>query len=320
MLQGRWTWRVPSAPQPRWERDVRFWTIPGTDRQLLCDVWQPAASIEPSGLAILYFHGSGWYLLDKDFGTRPFFRHLAGQGHLVVDVAYRLCPEVDVRGMVGDVKRAIAWITANAGRYGIDPARVVLGGASAGGHIALLGAFTPDHPDLRPVDVGDADLSVRAVFAYYSQTDMRAVFNQFAGVQQTSATIPTAAHVPPPPGKRGCEWLRYQAAQFERSANTLADLLGGSPAEVPQMYDLASPQHHAGAGCPPTLLVHGEHDMLVPVEPTRALHRKLLDGGVPVVYLELPQTGHAFDLLLQRTSPPAQAALYELERFLALMV
>jgi acetyl esterase/lipase len=218
------------------------------------------------------------------------------------------------------VKRAIAWMKANAGRYGIDPARIVLGGASAGGHVALLAAFAPDHPDLTPVEVGDVDLSVRAVFAYYSQTDMRAVADQFPDLQQTGAADRTVAHVAPPPGKRGRDWLRYQATQFERSANTLVDLLGGSPAEVPQMYDLASPVHHAGAGCPPTLLIHGEHDMLVPVEPTRALHRKLLDAGVPVVYLELPQTEHAFDLLLPRTSPPAQVALYELERFLGLMV
>jgi acetyl esterase/lipase len=237
-----------------------------------------------------------------------------------VDVAYRLCPEVDVQGMVGDAKRAIAWIKENAGHYGIDPARVVLGGASAGGHIALLAAYAPNHPDLRPADVGDADLSVRAVFAYYAQSDMRAVADQFPDLPQASAGGRAGAPVPPPPGKRGREWLRYQAAQLERSANTLADLLGGSPAEVPQIYDLASPIHHAGAGSPPTLLVHGEHDMLVPVGPTRALHRKLLDAGVPVVYLELPQTEHAFDLLLPRTSPPAQAALYDLERFLALMV
>ena len=55
-----------------------FWNLP--DRRLLCDLWQPLRGVAPSGLALVYLHGSAWYLLDKDFFTRPFFRHLAAQG------------------------------------------------------------------------------------------------------------------------------------------------------------------------------------------------------------------------------------------------
>jgi len=73
---------------------------------------------------LLYFHGSAWYMFDKDFGTRPFFRHLAAHGHVVMDVAYRLCPEVDIYGMPSDVKRAIAWMKCHAGEYGVDPSRI----------------------------------------------------------------------------------------------------------------------------------------------------------------------------------------------------
>ena len=53
--------------------------------------------------------------------------------------AYRLCPEVDIYGMVGDVKRAIAWMKANASRYGVNPEKIVLGGGSAGGHLCPIG-------------------------------------------------------------------------------------------------------------------------------------------------------------------------------------
>ena len=42
-----------------------------------------------------------------------------------MDVAYRLCPEVDLYGMLGDVKRAIAWMKENAGKYSIEPTRIV---------------------------------------------------------------------------------------------------------------------------------------------------------------------------------------------------
>ncbi len=127
MLQRRWTWRLPQRPAARLTSDVPFWTIPGADRTLRCDIWQPPPGVPPSGVAYLYFHGSGWYILDKDVGTRRLFRHLAAQGHVVMDVAYRLYPEVELMGMLGDVKRAVAWMKANAGRFDVDPARIVVG-------------------------------------------------------------------------------------------------------------------------------------------------------------------------------------------------
>jgi acetyl esterase/lipase len=77
---------------------------------------------------------------------------------------------------------------------------------------------------------------------------------------------------------------------------------------------------HVESGSPPTLLLQGEHDSLVPAYVSRALHRKLVEAGVQSVYVEFPQTEHGFDLLLPRYAPAAQAALYDVDRFLALMV
>ena len=114
--------------------------------------------------------------MDKDYGTRPFFRQLTAQGHVVMDVAYRLCPEVDIYEMVGDVKRAVAWMKANAARYAVDPQRIVLAGGSAGAHLALLAAYAPDHPRLTPKDVQGCDLSVRAVVSYYGPSDLCATY------------------------------------------------------------------------------------------------------------------------------------------------
>src|SRR4029453_7560441 len=108
-MVGRW-WRgrLRATPKPRLRKDVVFATVRGTGRKLLCDLWQPPAGVPASGLAVVYLHGSAWGMLDKDVGPRPLFRHLAAQGHLVVDVAYRLFPETDLPGMVADTKRAVA--------------------------------------------------------------------------------------------------------------------------------------------------------------------------------------------------------------------
>jgi acetyl esterase/lipase len=148
MLPRRLTCRLPAVPDPVWTRDVPFATIPGTDRRLLADIWEPAAGVERTGTAIVYLYGGSWHFFDKDVLTRPFFRQLAAQGHVVMDAGHRSCPETDAAGMVGDVHRAVAWIKANADCCGVDPARVVVMGGSSGAHIALLAACAPDEPRL----------------------------------------------------------------------------------------------------------------------------------------------------------------------------
>ncbi len=309
LLKRRWNLGWPRTGEPRWERDIPFWTIPGTDRKLLCDVWQPPEGVTRSGLAVVYLHGSGWWILDKDFGTRPFFRQLASQGHVIMDVAYRLCPEVDIYGMVGDVKRAVAWMKANAARYQINPERLILGGASAGGHLALLAAYTPHHPLLNPPDLQGCDLSVRAVVSYYGPTDLRAVY-QHLDLKRTIGLPKVEIGLP------GATEMKKNMT----NAGRMDTLLGGHLHEVPEAYELGSPVAHVQAGCPPTLLIQGEPDVIEPAAAARELYRRLVECGVPAVNIIYPLTNHMFDLLLPQVSPPTHAALYYMERFLALMV
>jgi acetyl esterase/lipase len=86
------------------------------------------------------------------------------------------------------------------------------------------------------------------------------------------------------------------------------------------MYRLISPITDVDADCPPTLLLHGTHDVLVDHQVTGRLHEALQAAGVPVVYLPLPGCEHTFESVLPRVSPAAQTAVYYMERFLALMV
>jgi len=308
MVQKRWTWflKMKASPEPSWERNIAFWTIPDTERELLCDIWRPGNG-DVSGLAFVFFHGSAWYMGDKDFFTRPFFRHLVAQGHTVMDVAYRLCPEVDIYGMIGDVKRAIAWMKANASRYGVNPEKIVLGGGSAGCHLALLAGYAPQHPELTPEDVKSADLSVCGVVSYYGPTDLLAAYQHEN--QQQFVDLP-----PVPIGKS------LDSNEIMRIVGRFDILLGGHPQDALDTYQLASPITHVHPGCPPTLLIQGNQDLLVPVDATCALYTKLVESGVPAINVIFPWTDHAFDLYLPHISPPAQSALYDVDRFLALLV
>jgi acetyl esterase/lipase len=99
----------------------------------------------------------------------------------------------------------------------------------------------------------------------------------------------------------------------------MARLIGGSPDEIPEVYQLFSPLNYVSPSSPATLLFQGAHDYLLPVSATRQLHERLRAEGVPSAYVELAQTEHTFDQFLPELSPPAQVALYDLERFLALI-
>lgn len=319
MLSARWSLWLLRVPQARFEQDVVFYTIPETGRELLCDLWQPSDGVRRTGLAVIYFHGSAWHYMDKDIMTRPFFRHLVAQGHVVMDVAYRLAPETDIHGMVADVKHAVAWLKHNGARYGVNPERIVLAGGSAGGHLALLAAYTPDDPALTPDDLRDVDLSVCGVLSYYGTTDLCETYH--GAVDSFTLGRPGTKLV------RTALEITFKLLGVLRADQTLLDgplllenVLGGRPADLPDIYALASPLTYVRADCPPTLLIQGEHDWMVSVEQVRALYQALLAAGAPAAYLELPQTDHAFDLFLLPVSPAAQTALYHVERFLALLV
>jgi acetyl esterase/lipase len=327
MLQRRLTWRLPGVHQPRWTRDVAFWTIPGTDRRLLADIWQPPVGTEPSGTVIVYLYGGSWHFFDKDVLTRPFFRQLAAQGHVVMDVAHRSCPEVDITGMVGDVHRAVAWIKSNAEQYGVNPERVVVMGGSSGAHIALLAAYAPGHPQLTPEELRGVDSSVMAVVSYYGIPDMYAIHERATGQVAAAPEPPTTPTKRQEPGNvanffnelfMGRTLTAQQSPPAPPFRQMMQDLLGGEPDEVPEMYDLASPVCHVSAASPPTLIFQGTHDVVVPLDAARHLYRALDAAGVPVVYVEFPWTEHAFDLMYPpMANPGAKAARYDLERFLA---
>lgn len=304
----------------------------GAGHHLLGDLWRPPAGVSASGLAVVFLHGSLWQALDKDFLSRPLFRRLAGQGHVVLDVAYPLAPEADLTEMIDTVGQAIGWLQAHAHDYRARSDRIVLMGASGGAHLALLAAYTsgdrvPDHPGVIPAP------PVRAVVSISGITDLAAFFIEYgrtnprqprssAGIaegmrpRRQDATILdralTRARVFPP----------YRHGNMPGGPLLLIDLLGGTPDEVPEAYRRGSPIAHVRPGCPPTLQVCGGDDFVVDASHGRRLHAALLAAGVPSVLVELPDTVHGFDQYFgvsRRVAPAAQAATYDIERFLALM-
>ncbi len=322
LLPNRYVFRLPKVSDPVFEQDIVFHTIPESGRQLLCDIWQPPENVESSGLAFIYLHGSAWTVLDKDYGTRTFFRHLANQGHLIMDVAYRLFPETDMMGMVHDANHAVAWLKANAVNYGVNPRRIVIGGGSAGGHIALLAAYTNGREQFLLEGLEPIDTSVKGVISLYGPTDLVAAYYH-CGQHIVGQKEPKAKADEGMP-----QWLqRSMGKDFHRlgfdkteEPGMLVPMLGGTPEEIPEVYARFSPITHVHEDCPATLLLQGEHDMITSAKATRQLYRRLQEAKVPTVMHIIPQTDHAFDLVMPKWSPSAQNGYYDVERFLGVMV
>jgi acetyl esterase/lipase len=195
---------------------------------------------------------------------------------------------------------------------GVNADRVVLIGGSAGGHLALLAGYTPNHPRLDPPDI-TGDTSVRGVISYYGPSDLRVQFDRFN-------------ELPGLTGSTGVERvvMTYLEARFGFDVvpvhSLLPNFLGGTPSEVPEVYDLGSPSKHIGGHCPPTLLLQGAHDFRGMAPEVRNLYEALRGVGCSSFLLELPDTEHGFDLYKPQWSPAAQAATYVTERFLASLI
>lgn len=86
--------------------------------------------------AMYWIHGGGMVLMDADGDDLACAMTAARHGCLVVSVDYRLAPETPAPGPVHDCYAGLAWLAANADDLGIDPARILIGGASAGAGLA----------------------------------------------------------------------------------------------------------------------------------------------------------------------------------------
>jgi acetyl esterase/lipase len=318
MLPKRWQPVVPKAAGAPSRPNLNFDIHRETGELLLADLWQPPAGVPPTGIGIIYLHGSGWHYLDKDWLTRPFFRHLSNQGHIILDVAYTLFPEASLLPIVADVKRAIAWLKTNGPAYGVNPDRIVLMGGSAGGHLSLLAGYTPNLPALQPADV-QADTSVRAVISYYGAADLPMAHQSCVELFRKIDASPLRRIYDTflPYLDRPIR-LNLPYGPVVSPSQFLVHLCGGTPAEAAEMYRLGSPLSHVGPHCPPTLILQGAQDFVFSNQ-GRPLYQALRQAGVPVIYRELPNSEHAFDLLFPRISPAYQTATYDVERFLALL-
>jgi acetyl esterase/lipase len=232
--------------------------------------------------AVVLIHGGGWFY-GSSFDFVPFSLRLAERGYVAVTVSYRFVPANRFPDQVHDVKCAVRWLRAHADRYRVDPERIGAFGHSAGGSLACLLGMAGGQDKLE----GDRGFKEQ-------RSDVCCVV--------CTSGLTDLAHLwaNPTPGWPGIG-----------TKMVVQGFLGGPPSKAGKRYELASPITYACKASPPTLLICGTKDALVPNEQSRRLEKKLRAAGATVRLLTLEGAEHDFFGAYRERSEAAALEFFE---------
>lgn len=210
------------------------------------------AKTEEPAPVMIYIHGGGWRGGSKN-RIPGFLSKANAEGWLaVVSVEYRFTDVAPHPAQVDDCARAIQFVRHNAEAWNINPKRIGVTGGSAGGHLSAYVALQDDEADPDSEDEV-ARLSSRVSFA-----------------------IPFAGPM---------DWGLLSTIDHRHPA--YRQLLGYEPGTPADQMDPAkkkdvSPLHFVSKDDPPIFIVHGDADVIVPIEHAQVLEKALKEAGVDV--------------------------------------
>jgi acetyl esterase/lipase len=249
---------------------------------LTMDVFQPKE--KANGAAVIFVVSGGW-VSDNQALNNVMVSHFVVQpvkrGYTVFAVYHGSQPKFTIPEVVSDINRAVRFIRHHADDYGIDPNRIGITGGSAGGHLSLMLGTAGDKGNAKAADPVDQESSrVQAVACLFPPTDFlnyggagRYAFGQGELLQGFRTAVDVRDLDP--------KTNRLERTTDEKKQKELA-------AQI-------SPITHASADDPPTLIVHGDADTLVPIQQAELLVEKLKQQGVTAELLTRPKRGHDFN-------------------------
>ena len=214
---------------------------------------------------LLFVHGGAWMIGSKTFQGLPMLQHFAALGWVCFSINYRLSPRATFPDHIVDVKRAIVWIREHASEYGVR--------SRLHRHLGELGGRTP-----RVAGGADAERCQPAAgLRGREHVDRRLS----VVLRRLRSRGPVRALAQP---------------RLARSARALRDE-GAPRGRRGARFEAASPLSHVGAHAPPFLVVHGDHDTIVPVAEARMFVQALRRAtAAACIYIEVPGAQHAFEV------------------------
>jgi acetyl esterase/lipase len=251
------------AAEPTFDRkeDVIYGRKYGT--ALTMDVFTPKKDAAGIGVVVVV---SGGFFSSHEAINNAYTKPLLEHGYTVFTVVHGSQPRFTVPEIVQDMNRAVRFIRYHAKDYGIDPDRIGIAGASAGGHLSLMLGTAGEKGDPKAKDPVDRESSrVQAVACFFPPTD-------FLNYGKPGAEkIHAVDHAPP-----------YRAA-FDYRELDKATNMWVTITDTDKLREIArqiSPINHVSPDDPPILIVHGDADKLVPLQQSESFVEKLKNAGV----------------------------------------
>ncbi len=210
--------------------------------------------------------------------ARPFI----DGGYTVFLVVHSSGPRYTITDAVADVKRAVQFIRFNAASYGIDPAYIGITGTSSGGHLSLMAGTSDDaiNPDAKD-PVSRVSSKVQAVAVFAPPTDFlnfgKLNFNPVAQKQLLQMLGVSAAFE-----FKALDSVRRLYVPVTDTAKIMAIAKAMSPAQQVTPDDA------------PTYIMHGDADLIVPLQQSQEIVKKFQEVKVPVVLKVKPGAGHGW--------------------------
>ncbi len=235
-----------------------------------------------NGAAVIYAVSSGFNSHHRWIEGRGFARNMSmllDRGYTVFAVVHGSTPKFTIRENYADIRRSIRFIRYNAKSYGIDPGRIGMSGASAGGVISLMMAAAAQEGDPKARDPIDrVSTRLQAVGCFYPASDL--INFQKAGENVLKIA---AAHR---------HLGSYQFRDHDPKTNSYK--LITDPKRVQKLLADNSPITHVSPGDTPTLIVHGETDSLVPLLQASKMVDALKAVGVESKLVVAKGKGHGW--------------------------
>ncbi|HEY0703276.1 MAG TPA: alpha/beta hydrolase [Candidatus Acidoferrales bacterium] len=246
------------------DQTILYATVDG--KNLYADVYLPPnPPPNQKSPVILVMHGGG-YIHGHRSMMRTWDRWFTARGYTVFDIDYRLAPPPTWNQAAQDAACSMVYIAANAEKFHVDGTRILVAGQSAGGGLALQLAYGIGDGTVKS-SCGGEPPPPQAVFALYGPDDFILGWN-------------LRTRIGPADGRN-----------FSRLYT------GGSPDEFPGRYRAISAVFHVRPGLPPMLIAAGIPDHLVPYGGHEELVNALNQNAVPNVFLAIPYSDHAYDVL-----------------------
>lgn len=247
-------------------RDVIYGRLWGAS--LTMDVFTPAKD-KRNGLGVIWVVSGGWYSSPEAISpanVSRFVQPILDRGYTVFAVCHGSAPRFTIPEAIGDLNRAVRFIRHNAKRYEIDPDRIGIYGGSAGGHLSLTQAINPAPPNEKSPDPIDrVPSNVQAVAAFFPPTD----FLNYGGEGKSAIGA-------------GGILQNFQASfdfrTFDDETKKFVTIIDDK--QIRKIATQISPLYHVDPNDPPTLIIHGDADALVPYEQATRLIQKLEEAKI----------------------------------------